>query len=332
MHNNQRSNLSHEQAESLTRRLQENNGEYVLPDKTTVVHEGDAYPNVQPMRNNIPHTPETVVEASVEASIEPPVPQESPEITTNQSDVILAPPEHTFNNPGNVDNTDEIKKKIAEYEQALGEVESFAAEDVATFRDSSGNETFYVKNITGRHVVISDIDGMKKIKAGTSTDLLKEASIEDLKKSRDLRVLVYNTGSDKSLKRLTEREYLEEKRKEYENKQKVDAIRRQERIRTNNPNMQQQEPLPHERVIGEFATASNVRPVIEAKLGKLELKNDPNPENSRLAMTPIEFIQWVQAEPLSHSEIDFILGNPVVARDHTIRVALLEKKKSTPSN
>jgi hypothetical protein len=47
-------------------------------------------------------------------------------------------------------------------------------------------------------------------------------------------------------------------------------------------------------------------------------------------MTTVEFIQWIQGEPLNHEEIDYIMGDPAVVRDHDIRAALLEKKQSTP--
>ena len=60
------------------------------------------------------------------------------------------------------------------------------------------------------------------------------------------------------------------------------------------------------------------------------LRSDPNIEHSKLAMHSPEFISWVQTEPLTHSEIEYIMGHPAVVRDHDIRAALLEKKSHTP--
>ena len=313
-----------EQQAALDKKLQQSQGDYVLPTETKVVHEGKAVP--QP---------------NIEAHVIP-EPIEEPYVTPPPPDTVLAP-ESNFNDPGlpplkeppatptaAINSNVDLKSQIRELEEKLGGGVDLASDQVAqTFMDSTGQETFYVKNVSGSHVVISDIK-MDKIKVGTAVDLLRHASLEDLKKSRDLRVALGGIGKDKWLHRLTEAQYLEEKRMEYANKQKVDAMRRQESMRVNSQAQNQQaEPLPHERT-PQMRTANRIRPVIEAKLGKLSLRDDPNPENAMLAMTAIEFVQWVQAENLNHVEIDHMLGHPVVARDQSIRVALLEKKRQTP--
>ena len=47
-------------------------------------------------------------------------------------------------------------------------------------------------------------------------------------------------------------------------------------------------------------------------------------------MSNVEFIQWVQNEPLSVEEIEHIMGDPAVVKEHDIRAALLAKKKTIP--
>jgi hypothetical protein len=228
-----------------------------------------------------------------------------------------------------------IKDKIRALEEELGEAPTKPDPKAEmTFRDSAGNETYYVKNVSGRHVMITDVgsSGMDKIPVGEVMDLTRLASLEDLKKSRDLRTATMGIGEERTLKRLTEEEFYEEKRKKAENKRKLDIIREQEDLRTlqqtQNP---AQNVLPHERpFIATVGKDKGVRPAIKARLGKLALRNDPDPQNARQAMTSIEFIQWVHNEPLLHSEIDYIMGDPVVVRDHDIRAALLEKKQNTP--
>lgn len=223
-------------------------------------------------------------------------------------------------------SNDDLKAKIAELERELGAGAPSSTLDAKTFMDNSGNETFYVKNFSGRHVLISDLD-IPKIPVGETVDLLKYASIEDLKKSRDLRTALYGIGKDQLLKRVTELEYYEAMRQAVSQKKKVDIVRQQEILRLQN----QQSPnqlYPHERPA--MAAEKKIRPAIEAKLGKLNLIYDKEPENARLAMSAPEFISWVQNEQLTHAEIEHIMGHPAVNKQHDIRAALLEKKASTP--
>jgi len=155
--------------------------------------------------------------------------------------------------------------------------------------------------------------------------------LEDLKKSRDLRKAVRGIGPERTLKRLTEREYLEEKRRELENKKRLDILQNQEHLkRITQQSQQRVDLLPHERSFEGTVSRSSVRPVIDSKLGKLALRTDPNLENRRQALSSYEFIDWVQREKLSHAEIENIMGHPSVVEDHDIRAALLEKKRSTP--
>lgn len=300
-----------QQQQALDRKLGQGE-DYVLPVETRVIHEGQAAP----------------ASVSENAQVMPQEPVENPDNAPILPDTVVSPTSN-INNADLPPKNDDIKSKIKEYEEKLRGIPE--TQDEATFRDSTGNETYYVKNISGQHVVVSDIN-LDKVKVGVSVDLLESASLEDLKKSRDLRSALGGIGKNKLFQRLTETQYLEEIRKEYNDKQKIEAIRRQENVRANaQAKGQQQEPMPHERTPQSFTTANKIRPVVDAKLGKLSLRDDPEPENSRLAMTSIEFIQWIQGEPLNQLELDHILGHPTVSRDQSIRVALLEKKRNTPS-
>lgn len=212
-------------------------------------------------------------------------------------------------------------------------------ENELTYRDTIGNETFYVKNISGRHVCISepsprsDMPGLDIfIKVGEVADLLQMADIDRLKRSRDLRRALMGVNGVVELKRLTQEEFDEEERKANENRRKLEILRQQETLRTlQQTQVQNQNLMPHERPLSSpLGSERAVRPMIKAKLGKLALRYDKDPQISRQAMTSLEFIQWINSEPLTHWEIDNIMGDPAVVRDHDIRAALLEKKQNTP--
>ena len=223
-----------------------------------------------------------------------------------------------------------LKSEIEEIERELGEGPITAPKrDAATFLDNMGNETFYVKNIGGRHIIITYIAGMDKIPVGTSVDLLQSADLDVLKKSRDLRRYLQSSGPGRELERLTEEEYFEEIKKMRDNRRKVGAMKRQEDHRANT-RPRERELMPHERPFEPQERP--IRPVILSKLGKLALKYDKDPEHARLAMTSREFIIWAQNEPLTHADIEYIMGDPSVVKDHNIRAALLEKKANTPSS
>jgi hypothetical protein len=137
-----------------------------------------------------------------------------------------------------------------------------------TFRDASGNETYYVKNVCGRIVMLTDM-GRKdnevevKILVGDVADLTTMAPMDELRRSRDLRKATLGLGQEQTLKRLTEVEFFEEMRRKVSDKKKLDIVRQQEELRriqqVQNPG---QEVLPHERpAIGPFAQ-KDVRPVL----------------------------------------------------------------------
>lgn len=223
-----------------------------------------------------------------------------------------------------------LKERIQELEESADGFSvdtSAVSESAQSFRDEMGDETFYVKNLAAGHLIISDLN-MPKIDRGRSVDLLRHASLEDLKKSRDLRTLLASRGEKKLLQRLTPEQYYEEKRREVDDKKKIELLRLQETARAQQQPQHDQHKLPHERIMERkpISKPGAIRPVILSKLGKLALKNDPNPENFQKAMTTIEFMDWVMSENLSSSEIDYILGDPAVVGDHGLRASLLQKK------
>jgi hypothetical protein len=244
---------------------------------------------------------------------------------------MMAPPAQVFGQHAVTETreNDDIKEQIRKLEERIGSYGREAVPDNKTYADNSGNETFYVKNITNRHIlIVEESIGIDKLKVGTSVDLLRHASLEDIKKSRTIRTLLYGIGKEKQLQRLTEQEYLDEKRKELANIEKINAMRRQEAAQANTTQYQQN-VMPHERS-GQFHTAQKIRPVIESKLGKLSLMYSADPETAKMALSPVEFVQWIQTEPLTHAEIEHILGDPAVTRNQNIKIALLEKKQQTP--
>jgi len=303
-------NLDSKQIDLLNKKMQQVSNDPLLADDIPSAK----LAGVPPMAQDIYREPRP---------IQPVSPVSSPGVST------VVSPDSMF---ASEQKADAIKSKIAEIERELG---SLTAEPVAeselTYRDSTGNETFYVKNICGGHYIIGDMQ-IDKIPAGKAVDLLQMASLEDLKKSRTLRKALRGVGSDRTLQRLTEREYLEEKRKELENKKRLDILQQQDQLRRmNQPQQQQQrELLPHERQFEPSLASRGIRPAIESRLGKLSLRTDNNPDNRKQAMSGYEFIAWVQQERLTHAEIENIMGHPSVVNDHDIRAALLEKKRATP--
>ena len=258
---------------------------------------------------------------------ETPIPAQSIYRDERRVAAPIEPARPVYENPVKNNGADDLKRRIAEAEELIGITPRTASTSEITFRDSSGDETLYVRNICGMHIVLSDLE-IEKIPVGKSVDLLRYASLADLKKSRDLRKCLYGTGKEKTLKRLTEQEYYEDIQREALNKKKLDALQNQEQLRTQNA-QQEANAYPHDRTT--FAKQNQtVRGVIEAKLGKLMLRADKDPENSKFAMQSPEFIGWIQNEPLTHAEIEYIMGHPAVIRDYDIRAALLEKKGQVP--
>jgi hypothetical protein len=203
-----------------------------------------------------------------------------------------------------------LKDRIAAAESKLGIYDTISRsnkpEQARSYLDEYGDETFYVKNISNGHVVISDVIDMDKISRGSVIDLMKLADLETIKKSRDIRVALSGYGQEKLLKRLTPEEYAEEIEREARNKDKIEQFKVMSELKA---------------ATGEGKTQKPVRPVIEAKLEKLRLSYSDKPH---LGISPVEFIQWVNTERLDVDELDYILG---AVQDKDIRMFVHEKKK-----
>ena len=320
-------NLDPKQAALLNQRVAQN--EDPVPQEIKIITT-EAAPEVpkdtiiQPPSTILPEKQAQQEEAPPAAEIRP-IPSESME---PPKDTVVEPPAEIFIDK-QTDHLSRIKERVAQLESEVASVAIKRSDAVSTsFRDSFGNETYYVKNVSGTHIVVSDIPTMSKIPNGKVADLLESASLEELQNSRDVRKLLRDP-QERYLKRLTEQQFYEERERELLQEKKMRLMAQQELTTSPNQQFQQQkEVLPHERTPVSFAQSHPIRPAIESKLGKLALKYDPNPENVKFAMTSTEFINWVNTEPLTHSEIDFIMGDPSVSKDYNIRAALLEKKRT----
>ncbi|HRZ18503.1 MAG TPA: hypothetical protein P5136_00360 [Methanofastidiosum sp.] len=223
-----------------------------------------------------------------------------------------------------VEQVSDIKKRIAELEK-----DYFAGSGMplaptvasSSYRDELGNETYYVKNISNGIVALSDLEIV--IKQGQVCDLLHSADIEDLSRSKELKRTLQGTVETPAwLTRLTQREYLEELEKAAVMRKKIETVKRQDSIRQMQTQQPANSPFQNPAVPQDVP---RTRPMILAKLEKLRLAFDPDPEISKFGIAPVEFIQWIMAEALSEEELNEILGNPVVQKNHDIKAAIVEK-------
>jgi hypothetical protein len=289
------------------------------------MHQQNNYPQLDPKQAEL-------LEKRLEQNEEP-IPSEIKIIvedspSTHPKDTVVEPPPEMFADKQE-SQTEKLKARVKDLENEIKEisVRRAGASSSKTFKDSYGNETYYVKNVSGNHIVISDLENMDKIEKGKVADLLESASLEELQRSRDVRKILHDP-MERYLKRLTEEEYYIEREQELLQEKKIKLMSQQDKMKSITNPEQNKELLPHEKPPVDFSQTHKIRPVIESKLGKLALRNDPNPEHSMYAMTSIEFIEWVNSEALTHGEIDFIMGDPNVSRDYNIRAALLEKKRT----
>lgn len=178
----------------------------------------------------------------------------------------------------------------------------------SSYLDEYGQETWFVKNISGAHIVISDIPDMNKIERGKCVDLLQMSDIETIKKSRDLKMAMSGIEGRTSLVRITPQEYIIYLKDEIESKKKINALR------------DTMEPKKE----GSENKTESVRPVILAKIEKLRLSSDKDPEVATKGITVLEFAEWLSAERLSEDEIDVIMG---MVNDRTVRNVLIKKKQ-----
>jgi len=262
--------------------------------------------NLQATQTSQTITPEFQTTQQVQGNVSGEVPQQPVAVDTSQSDT---------------------KSKIEEIERELGESSKSVTEVTAkakVFMDEYGNETFYVKNNSNGHVVISDLD--MNVLRGKSEDLLRYATLDDLKKSRDLRNMLAGDLGKSMLQRLTPEEYLEAKKIELDNKRRIEQMKisqAQVSQQAQQAQNQQQVNLPHNPPPLQ-PTTPRIRPTVLSKLEKLRLSSVP--ESAHLGMTSIEFTQWALTEDLNVEELDFIITHPNVVQNSEIRTALYDKR------
>ena len=270
--------------------------------------------------------------ANMESGDEGAVPGKNLGSSGTPKDVLLQP-ENIFPEQQQKNIKNEIKRLEEELRGFSQDTPQASADP--TFRDSYGDETYYIRNVFGTHVLLEIISSSErnagitiKIENGSSIDLTESANLEDIRRCRDLKSLLRT----QKLVRLTEQQYLEDLRVMTENKKKIAMLKQQEALRNMIQPQQAPDLMPHERtMVSPFQNSNSIRPVIQSKIGKLALRTDKDPENRKLAMTNLEFIEWVHSERLTHAEIGYIMEQPAVSSDHDIRAALLEKKSHTPA-
>ena len=178
----------------------------------------------------------------------------------------------------------------------------------STFLDpDTGEETFYVKNVSNGHVVIEDLE-VERVPVGGCVDLLEYLDITDVKKSRELRKAINGKQGTQLLKRLTPEEWEQEVDRSYVNRQKIEHYKKQAEIRA-------QSGLA-------TPTMEKVRGVVKAKLEKLRLGTESDTPSA--GITPVEFMTWVGSYDITINELDYILG---ATTDQDIRLFVLERKK-----
>jgi len=253
-----------------------------------------------------------------EAEVEPAPKEIAPQPLPVQNE-ILSEPQQPIAQPSQTQPINDVPKsniadRIREVEAQLGRTPAVTSETVTakskSFMDEFGDETFYVMNESNSHCAISDLD--ISINRGECADLLQLASIEDIKKSRDIRALLAgHTASRKPyLRRLTSEEYLDAIQRQLSNQAQIEKLKAEFA-----PNQPDQSP-----------GNQRVSPTILSKLEKLRLFSIP--ENRHQGMPPIEFTQWALTENLTIAEVDYILAHPNVIPYKEIQTALYEKRKT----
>ena len=232
-----------------------------------------------------------------------------------------------------VNAVDNRKDRIEALEAALGngpKVTDNMTAKARVYIDDFGSETYYVKNVSNGHVAVSDID--VTVQRGKSEDLLKYASLEDIKSSRDLRAAISydkkpNPYKRSLLLRLTPEEYEIEKTKELQNKQKIDQFK-QNQVNVHAQHQQSQQQAQEYNGITQQPITQpqtpRIRPTVLSKLEKLRLSGVP--ESAHLGLAPEEFVEWAVTENLSIEELDFVISHPNVINNTNIRTALYEKR------
>lgn len=270
--------------------------------------------NFQPIKDSSSFDQEPEIPASKKVEyVEYPQMKQAKELTDYNNDEVQDKIVTTQGAPAK-----STKQKIQEMQARLdGDIgfnsKKSLSPQLRSFFDEFGEETYYVKNVSNGHVVISDLDrgqngvsGENKIARGAIVDLLQQYDLETLKKSRELRVAMSSRDGKVLLQRLTPEEYLKEITILAENKEKIEQFKVMSELKA---------------ASGQAKPKKPIRPVIEAKLLQLQLSYSDQPHKG---ISPVEFIQWVNTEKLTADELDYILSG---VDDKDIRMFVYSKKQ-----
>lgn len=228
-----------------------------------------------------------------------------------------------------------LDNKIADLQKEMGmSFDEPANVTVKTYQNDAGDETYYVKNISNGHVILTDgreEDGgiNLKVPKGDVVDLLESAALDRVKASRDVRKCL--GGKNPLLKRITPKQYFMELENMRDMQKKIAILRRQEAIKAaqvqQNPQNNEMN-LPHNlNVIPPDVDEPILRRgMLESRLEKLRLAKDTNPENQVYGISDLEFIEWVAKESLTPAECDFLASDPIMHSKHDVKSALYTKK------
>jgi hypothetical protein len=175
------------------------------------------------------------------------------------------------------------------------------------YHDEFGNETFYVKNITNGHVIITGI-GIDSIPKGSVVDLLEYTDLKTLKESYHLRRALSENSGKPLLKRLTVEQYRKEKELKSFTQSKISQMKKEIYV---------------EEAKKEGKNVTNpIRPVVLAQLEKLSLGKKP--ETKAQGITPLEFIEWMESENFTVDELDHILS---LVQDTDVKMYVIQRKQ-----
>lgn len=198
----------------------------------------------------------------------------------------------------------ELQSEIADLEATLNlSSKKFEPPKISgkEFFTADGEETWYVKNVSDKHVALG-IPNTETIKRGTCVDLLQIASLEEIKTFKGVRAALDKRNN--LLQRITPEEYYLYLA-EVDRRQKSREQFEKDYIPTGNTTEN---------------SFKSIRPVIVSKIEKIK-----NFFKTGVGYNPVDFIEWIGNEPLTEDEVDYIQS--LVTEDKSIRIALLKKKQ-----
>ena len=221
-----------------------------------------------------------------------------------------------------------LRAKIDKLEFETGKVNYRIPETSAdSYKSETGENTYYVRNISNGHVVLTDPD--LTIRQGDVIDLLVAINYDEIKNWQSFRTAL--RPPTPMLKRITEVEYFQIMQERAEMQRKVKAAEQQDLIRKQQ--MQQNNPMgqntnnPMANPAPMINTGEpRIKTAILVQLNNLELSQSPNPDNNKFGITSMAFIEWLMRETLTQDELDYLLTYPLLSNKHDIKAAILQKK------